>query len=254
MTVRYAEICDIGLKASENQDAVFCASGDEKGLFVVADGMGGHKNGAFASGVLKEMFSTWWDQNRDSTVKLDGRSACPDRIRDVIKNANRRILSSSPEGSICGSTVVALWIEGDSYTVFSCGDSRCYMITKKLFGFDMRCLTSDDVWENNPNNVKGLTDAQVRQHKNHGKLLRAVGTENEFVCSVRGDVLPEKSLFLLCSDGVYKYAGEEELYREVKKAWGKETDLKTCVQAVKNLVYRNGAPDIMSVILVSVGQ
>jgi len=254
MVIRHAEICDIGLRALENQDSVYCASGDGKGIFVVADGMGGHKNGAFASRTIRDGISQWWEQNSDSTVKIDGRSSCPEKIRDVLKAANRTIMNTTQTEGICGSTVVALWVEGNTYTVFSCGDSRCYMVRKKYLGLDLQCLTNDDVWENNLNNVKGLTEAQIRGHRNRGKLLRAVGTEEELVCFVRGDELPKKSLFLLCSDGVYKYVRENDLCREVKKAWGRDADLKACAQEIRKMVYESGAPDNLSVILVSVEQ
>ena len=66
MSIRYTALSEIGLKMNENQDGLFCAADGESGIFLVADGMGGHQDGAWASAAIVKKTSVWWDGYRAS--------------------------------------------------------------------------------------------------------------------------------------------------------------------------------------------
>lgn len=251
MNISFSEVCDIGLKAAENQDAVLCAMREEAGLFAVADGMGGHDGGAFASKTVLESLGAWWKQYTDTTVLVDGYQSNIDGIGEAAGNANKIIRESVGRGTVCGSTLVALWLDGSQYAVISCGDSRCYRVTQKFLSTSIECLTKDDVWQNKPSNVAGLSSEQIRSHRNYGKLLRAVGTEQSFSYSVNGGDITRDTLFVLCSDGIYKYLDRSVFEKCLKNAFYGD-DLNKSANELKQQVYKNGAPDNLSVVLVKV--
>ena len=166
-------------------------------------------------------------------------------------DANQEILDNTKEGEICGSTAIVLWIQENAWAVFSCGDSRCYHVYDSLLKKRVIQLTTDDVWENQQQNICDLSTAEIQQDVNFGRLIRAVGTNSNFSCSVRSDQMKDRTVFALCSDGIYKVCPERFLKKCLKKAMKTER-LKTCVEEIKNEVYQNGAPDNLSLILVHV--
>lgn len=250
MKIRYVTLSEIGLKRKENQDAVFCADNGPDGIFLVADGMGGHAEGARASAVIKGKLETWWmrytgRKERSSIFQV------MEEIQDILADANREILENTEKGEICGSTAVVLWVQGSDWAVFSCGDSRCYQVFQGRLTAHVRRLTTDDVWENQQKNVRGLSQEEVREHVNFGRLTRAVGTEEGFSCTVQSGQLEKTGLFALCSDGIYKYCPERYFKRALQKA-GRTERLETCMEEVRNAVYQSGAPDNLSLILIYV--
>jgi len=253
MTISYASVCDIGLKAKENQDAIFCGCSGNEGLFAVADGMGGHSDGSFASGTIRKNLQAWWERFADSTVQVDGYLHYFDSLEKVLEQSNEEIKAAMPPGTICGSTAVLLWLEDDSCGVLNCGDSRCYCICEREDGPAILQLSKDDIWENAERNVRGLTPEEIRAHRNRGKLTRAIGTERVLECHSNVNDLPEKSVFVLCSDGVYKHM-PEELFREmILSAYGKNgEELNRLVLAIRKKIFEYGATDNFSLILVSV--
>lgn len=252
MEITYAELTDKGARREENQDSLFCAEGDGTGLFAVADGMGGHSDGAYASNAVTEAVARWWKKHGDATALIEGSFLHTDSIKDALSEANDRIRESVPQGTLCGSTAVVLWIEDSAFSVLSCGDSRCYISRKKTFSTDFACLTTDDVWENDADKTDGLESDEILTHKNYGKLMRAIGTEKRFSCSVVSDELADGTAFLLCSDGVYKYADMDEIEKIMKKACRWSTDLSECVERIRELTFMAGAPDNLSAVIVRV--
>lgn len=252
MKISYAEKSDIGLKPLENQDAVFCSHEDDRGLFVIADGMGGHDGGAYASSTITGMLECWWNEKAEATIAVNDSENQIDSIRKVIHKANDSIRDSISDNSVCGSTVLTLWIDGKSYALFSCGDSRCYRVRRHFMNTEIECITSDDVWENNPDNITNMTEEEIHRHRNYGKLVRAVGTEKNFACTLRCDELSEDTLFILCSDGLYKYANTYKLNKIFGKAAIRGANLDSCADECIRLAYASGAPDNISVIFVKI--
>lgn len=253
MTIEYSEICEQGFRPEENQDSVFCASDDGVGLFVVADGMGGHFGGSAASGMVVKLLGEWWKKYISATVSLTGDYSDTgySGIKEVLSSANDLIRNANP-GVVTGSTAVVLYLEDNRYSVLSCGDSRCYRVTRKLFGTEEICITTDDVWENDPLIRNSKSEDEIRNHRNFGKLIRAVGTERDFSCTGVSGELNENCLFMLCSDGVYKYADEKKVSGVLRKALDKSSDLDFCLGKLKEYVYQAGAPDNFSAVLVRV--
>jgi len=252
MEIQYAVLNEIGLERKENQDAVFCASYDSTGIFLVADGMGGHTNGGRASRTIKKKVEAWWIRYKKNQEQSDFFQTI-EEIKTVLASANEEILENTKEGEICGSTVVLLWIQKNAWALFSCGDSRCYQINNSLFSGRIHQLTTDDVWENQRQNIDGLSKEEIQQHVNFGRLIRAVGTEPNLSCTVRSDRWKDKTVFALCSDGIYKYCSEKFFKKMLQKTIKAEC-LKSCIEEIRSEVYQNGAPDNLSFIFVSVSE
>lgn len=251
MVIQYSSICDIGLKAKENQDRVLCLSDDHGGLFVVADGMGGLADGSFASQTIVEELTSWWHHYSEETCPIDEEKNGTESLKEAIGRANEKILTGTPEGKRCGSTVVALLLEGNRYSVIYCGDSRCYRAERRMFTTEAACLTKDDIWENNETNIRGLTTEMIRNHRNRGKLVRAVGTGTAFSCSVLQGTMGKKTAFLLCSDGLHKRVSDADVEKALKQTLtGSIGLMKESCESLKKKVYARGASDNISIILV----
>jgi len=253
MKIQYSGICDIGLKAKENQDRIVCLTDDQCGLFAVADGMGGLANGSFASETIRQELESWWRHYNEETSPIDAEKSGTESLRKALSRANDKIIQGTPAGTRCGSTVVALLLEEDRYSVISCGDSRCYRAEKGFLTTRTECLTKDDVWENTESNVRNLSPEEVRRHRNRGKLVRAVGTGNVFSCSVKTGRISSKQVFLLCSDGMHKRVPGDEVEKSLKKViTADQEELNRVCDSLKKTVYKNGAGDNISIIIVSV--
>lgn len=248
MRICYEILNEIGLVRKENQDMVFGAHNDSEGIFLVADGMGGHTDGGKASRILRHKAEQWWKRHQKYGER-DNFFHVLEELKAALEEANQEIFKSTGKGEICGSTVVLLWLQGHAWAVLSCGDSRCYLVKAGLPIRKVRQVTTDDVWENQPQNVYGLSREEIQKHVYFGRLVHAVGTEENFVCTVRSDQLSGRTVFALCSDGIYRYCPEEYLKRQLKRAV-KAENLKDCAEKIKNQVYKNSAPDNLSFILI----
>jgi len=243
MKMIYEGLSEAGSR-EENQDCIFCASGSRSGVFLVADGMGGHQDGALASRCIRSKIKKAWEN-------LQNEGAGQMLFQEALEEANAVIRSLTPKGGVCGSTAVVLLISGSRYELYCCGDSHAYLLEKTLFGSKVKLISTDDVWENDPMNVAGMKAQEIRAHKNYGSLLRAVGTQEHFHCHTRSAKLKPGSLFALTSDGIYKYIDAFVFERELREALKKGgKGLAECIEHLKKLAYDAGAPDNLSVILV----
>lgn len=240
--MKYARVCDIGKVRSMNQDAVFAANKGHTGLFVVADGMGGHSRGERASRHIIKKIEEWWEnfcpEHYDDDFKMIMRA-----VQKVAEQANREIYQNYNRNDICGSTMVLLLIYKEVYGLLYAGDSRIYLYHRRK----LRQLTMDEVWENQ----SGLTlaEKEARWERCHGKLYNAVGISGTMQCNITTNELKPGMVFLLCSDGLYKYCSEKYLKKCLKKV-GKESIPEIITGAMLEKVYEQGAGDNVSIIVV----
>ena len=251
MSIRYTALSEIGLKMNENQDGLFCAADGESGIFLVADGMGGHQDGAWASAAIVKKTSVWWDGYRAS-LSRPGFFGGVEELKKIFSEVNQEIYSGTKKGELCGSTLVALWVDHGAWAVFSCGDSRCYQGKGRWLKREFCQLTSDDVWENQQQMIAGLSEDEIKRNKNYGRLVRAVGVQPKFQCSVQSESCKEETLFMLCSDGIYKYCPEEYLRKQAMEAL-QGRDLDQAAANIREQVLNNGAGDNLSLMLVLTG-
>lgn len=179
----------------------------ELGLFVVADGMGGHKGGEVAShlavetihGFIQDSAGTTditWPFGLETQWSIDA-----NRLTTAVRLANRKIFtegSKSPDLSGMGTTVVAMLVAGDKLTLVSVGDSRIYRFREG----SLEQLTQDDTWLASVLGAKQAEDAD-QSHPLRHVLTSVVGTRDDVKPGSREERVQPGDKFVLCTDGVH---------------------------------------------------
>lgn len=196
-------LCEKGPCRKENQDAILMCRFKRSGLFLVADGVGGCPSGAEASRYLVERYRQWWQEVFVSGPE-NSFSHFFAELKQLAEQINREICGQYGPGNSC-STVVLLFIHQGIFGYLSAGDSRIYFCGKN----GAKRITRDDTWENTPDAKEGSIHA--------GKIISAVGGDPCLEYSCATGSIHWGEVFLLCSDGIYKFVEESFLYRTLKK-------------------------------------
>lgn len=179
----------------------------ELGLYVVADGMGGHNAGEVASHLAVETihgFIADSARTADFTWPFGlevARSIDMNRLTTAVRLANRRIYdegSKHAELSGMGTTVVAALVAGNRMILASVGDSRIY----RYRNGSLEQLTEDDTWLNSVLGAKQAEEADASHPLRH-VLTSVVGTRDDVKPGAREELLLPGDTFVLCSDGVH---------------------------------------------------
>lgn len=221
-----------GRVRDHNEDS-FCAR-EPHGLWAVADGMGGHEGGEWASAKLVEKLD-------EVELPKNFEHAC-EAVAEAIRKANRAILVEARQrGKQMGSTIVVLLVQEQNYAVIWVGDSRAYLLRDGEF----KQLSRDHT------QVQEMVDRGIMRPEdaiNHpmGHILsRAVGVREEVqVDRVTGEVLPG-DVFLLSSDGLHGYVEESEIARSLARGSPERAS-----EELVEMTLQNGAPDNVTVIAV----
>ena len=232
-------ITDIGRRRKINQDYVYTSEvpvGNLPNLFIVADGMGGHNAGDFASKVTVEtMLRTIGSSKESNPGAIFG---------EAISAANEcvhRIASENPEFEGMGTTVVAATCMGKCLQVANVGDSRLYVINKEV-----KQITRDHSLVEEMVRMGGLDRISARNHPDKNIITRAVGVG----VSVEPDFftveLEEGDIVLMCSDGLTNMLEDEE----IRMLLGGARDIVEKAQSLVEAANENGGKDNISVILI----
>ncbi|NQD93728.1 serine/threonine-protein phosphatase [Pseudomonas sp. CrR25] len=198
---RSAARTDTGKVRARNEDAFLALP--EQGLWVVADGMGGHQNGALASRLIVELLAEPSEGDLPQRV---------DQLRKRLHGLNRRLgqeltVTAERPDTLIGSTVVALLAEGERAVCVWAGDSRCYLWR----GSRLYQLSRDHSLLQQLIDEQQLSPEQAARHPAAHALTRAIGASEELKLELLElDVLPGDA-FLLCSDGLYQGLSADEL-------------------------------------------
>ena len=231
---------DIGLKRKLNQDYVFTADrsvGKLPNLYLVADGMGGHKAGGFASKYTVETIVEVVNSKKEENVFS--------LLHQAIVEANYRIRRKAAEDDSMagmGTTLVAATIIDEVLYVANVGDSRLYLVSDEI-----RQITIDHSLVEEMVRMGGINREQARNHENKNIITRAIGAQT----SVNPDFFevklnPGERIFM-CTDGVSNMLTDEEIL-EILKEDGTDEDRVEKIVAVAN---EHGGRDNMGIILVN---
>lgn len=170
-----------------NEDCYLSRS--DRGLWAVADGMGGHSDGITAASIV---ISALEDAAENGST-LDDES-----VRKALEHSNRLICAMEKPGRVSGATIVAAWRDGEELVVYWAGDSRAYHVS----GGKARMLTSDHSVVQELVDAGAISAAEAKSHPQSHVITRALGVRSEVeVESVRVRFRPG-DLVLLCSDGL----------------------------------------------------
>lgn len=235
-------ITDIGEKRRINQDYVFCELnpiGNLPNLFIVADGMGGHKAGDYASRFCVEFF-TQHIRNSSQTSPIT-------LIEEAINATNEAIYKMSKEQvefEGMGTTFVVATIFKNEMYVANIGDSRLYVIDSQI-----RQITEDHSLVQAMVNTGELNRDEARAHPNKNIITRALGV-NEIAQPDFFEVeLSRGDIVLMCSDGLTNMLEDENIERIIRK---NVNDPKTAAETLVKQANENGGKDNIAVIVIKV--
>ncbi|PZA05766.1 MULTISPECIES: Stp1/IreP family PP2C-type Ser/Thr phosphatase [unclassified Meiothermus] len=227
---------DPGRKRADNQDAVAQELMPYGGIFVVADGMGGHRTGALAAQLAVEKICE----------VLRAEKPLPKRLVEAFEVANAVIYEAGqkPESRGMGTTATALWLDLPYALIAHVGDSRAYLLRKG----QLSQLTQDHSWVAERVRQGLLTEEEAKNHRWRNVITNALGSFPEVRVDLLGVKVEPGDIFLLCSDGLSGVL-EDRVLAEMLRNHPPHEAAERLVQ----LANEWGGPDNISVVVVSVG-
>lgn len=236
-------VTDIGRKRQLNQDYVFsCAKpmGNMPNLFIVADGMGGHKAGDYASKCTVETI--------EKEIKLSFEKNPTIIIKKAIQKANKEIRKRAAEDSNLqgmGTTVVVATVIGKYLQVANVGDSRLYVVNDT----EIKQITRDHSLVEEMIRLGGITREDARLHPDKNIITRAIGVKDEVEIDFFTVELRPSDCILMCSDGLTNMLPDKEIL-EILKEHNDPKQLQEAAQALIDAANNNGGKDNIAVVLV----
>lgn len=232
---------DVGLKREINQDSILV---DQKlGLYIVADGMGGHKGGEVASALAVETVRETVETQLSNKEKVTPRDLIVQSYREASARIYNKSTLEEPDLMGMGTTMVLAFSSGNRMFFGNVGDSRAYLFRDN----HLWQLTEDHslVSEQVRAGIISEDDAEFMAGRN--VITRSVGFEKDVEVDVLERDMHAGEMVLLCSDGLCGLISDEQIVEILKKNTG--TDIvNKCVEAAKSA----GGDDNISVIVLKV--
>lgn len=235
-------ITDIGERRNINQDYVFCeenAIGNLPNLFIVADGMGGHNAGDYASRFCVEYFT--------QRIKESTKASPIAMIEAAIKETNDILRGKAQEQSELegmGTTFVAATIFHKDMYVANIGDSRLYVIGK-----EMKQITEDHSLVEAMVKNGELDREEARVHPNKNIITRAIGANTTVEPDFFEVNLVDGDIVLMCSDGLTNMLEDEVIEKIIRD---NSDDLELAAQTLVKSANTNGGKDNITIIIIKV--
>jgi protein phosphatase len=240
-----------GLRRDENEDA-YCVRADV-GLYIVADGMGGHAAGEVASRLATDTIESFvsdtrnadpnqtWPFPYDPTLSLDG-----NRLKAAFRLANRKIAAAMEENDrLRGmATTAAAVLVNRQPVVAHVGDSRVY----RWRGGRLHQITEDHSWVSEQVRAGVLTDADARRHPWRNVVTRALSGGDDPDVEVADVDLEPGDRLIVCSDGLSGVVTSDRL----QEILGAGTSLEDTCQALIDAANEAGGPDNITVAMLQV--
>ena len=246
-------VTDVGRERSVNQDYVYYSlteTGSLPNLFLVADGMGGHKAGDMASRYTVETFVSLV---QDSTLK-DPVSI----INNAVTQVNRRLLQKAAESENyegMGTTLVAATVYDNILRVANVGDSRLYILGNEITQITrdhslveemvrLGEVRKEDAKDHPDKNI--INREQARNHEKKNIITRAIGGYDTVEAEMFSVDLKPNDCILMCTDGLSNMVEDADILKIVKSAPDIETAAKNLVAAAN----ANGGKDNITVMII----
>lgn len=229
---------DVGQVRKLNQDYLYTSEkpvGNLDNLFIVADGMGGHQAGDYASKFTVQ-----------SVVELIGQSEETEPVKiieNAILEANRKLLkkAETPELSGMGTTLVVCTIHEREACIANVGDSRLYVIDETI-----RQITHDHSLVEEMVRMGELEPESARLHPNKNIITRAIGAGEEVKIDFFQIELSEHSVILMCSDGLTNMVEDDD----IKFIIDRQRDVVEITESLIHAANENGGKDNIAIIII----
>lgn len=245
----------IGLQRDHNEDALFMLTStiasDTRnipfGLYIVADGMGGHLHGEVASALAVRAMSGYIIRNIYAPILSVTHQDQDRSIQEVMQagmiEANRAILANALGG---GTTMTAVLVLGDQLTLAHVGDSRAILVKKD----SAEVITRDHSLVKRLEELGQISPEEAASHPQRNVLYRALGQKEPFEPDIFTAPVPKGEHLLICSDGLWGLVPQEKIIDLVKNS---PTPQDAC-QKLIDAANAAGGPDNISAILVVLPQ
>ena len=229
---------DVGKKREVNQDYVYVTDnpvGSLPNLLVVADGMGGHKAGDFASTFTVEVLEREIQESMEKDPKK--------LILSAIQTANHRLIevaSRDVKLNGMGTTLVVATVIGNMLYFANVGDSRLYLISDEI-----RQLSKDHSLVEEMVRLGGIKEEEAKHHPDKNIITRAIGVQEDVEADFFEQRLHKGDMILMCTDGLSNMVEDEEIYSIVKSG-------RDIVEAVTYLIEKaneHGGKDNIGIVL-----
>lgn len=204
--MKFIALSDVGKKRENNEDYYFTSNDDNFPLFIIADGIGGHKSGEVASKMTVESIISSL-KNIQAYPNLE---ALEKDFIKAISDANRTVYNKSQEDSKMlnmGSTLTVLYKYKTSVLIGNVGDSRAYSITDT----EIRQLTEDDTLVNSLYKLGRITKDEAKNHPKRNMITNAIGTDLTIDINLIQYNFKPGEYILLCTDGLSDMVKDEEI-------------------------------------------
>lgn len=236
--VRTAVITHAGLVRRQNEDNFLMLP--EYNLFAIADGMGGHQGGAYASSLALQVI-------KEEIISSKGKEKedLREELSQAVQRANEKVFTRGHlEGDKAGmgTTLTAVLIQDWVAHLAHVGDSRAYLLRENAF-----CpLTKDHSLVGELLRHGSLTKREAESHPQKHLLTRALGVEEEVKVDTSSMSLCMGDLLFLCTDGLTNLVQDEEIH----KAFAKEMKLEKTLEGLMDLALKRGGQDNITMIAI----
>ncbi|HEY7615398.1 MAG TPA: protein phosphatase 2C domain-containing protein, partial [Terriglobales bacterium] len=242
---------DIGRRRENNEDALLCLSGvlgsqndgNPLGIYVIADGMGGHRNGEIASEIAVRALGAHLVGKLYKPMFGPEPNPTEESLREIMETAvhvaHTAVKRAAPGG---GCTLTAALMVGAQVVIAHLGDSRAYAIARNG---KIESLTKDHSLVKRLQEMGQLTAEEAATHPQKSVLYRALGQGEAAQADIFSATLPNPGYLMICSDGLWGVVDEDEMERIVNSAASPYLACQQLVEAANAA----GGPDNISVIL-----
>lgn len=242
--MQFEILSDIGKKRTVNEDsaAVFTLP-EGITLAVIADGMGGHRGGDFASSTAIKVIGE--EFMKLTASQFEQQEDWAEWLKETVLYVNRMLFNQANENEELkgmGTTLEAILIKGRTCLGLHIGDSRVYAITEK----EIRQMTTDHSYVNVLVDSGEITEQEAEVHPQRNWIMKALGSERSIDPDCYSVELDEEMYLLLCTDGLSNKVDDHLMQTIVLS----NTTLSECAKALVDTANKMGGEDNISVILI----
>ncbi len=241
---------DVGQRRDHNEDSFLVDAG--LGLFIVADGMGGHAGGGTASRLAVDTIQGSVKAARDREPDLFGaptgveESPLPDVLREAVEAACTKIFETAqgdPDLAGMGTTVTAALVDGRTAFIAHVGDSRCYLLREAR----IYQVSEDHSLVNEQLKAGAISLDEAKHSRFKNIITRSVGFEQQVQVDLMGIELETDDILLLCCDGLSNLVDDAEILHVTQ-----EFPLEEAPSRLIELANERGGDDNITVVVIRV--
>lgn len=250
MEIEAFGLTDVGKVREANEDSFLIDA--ERNLFIVADGMGGHKGGGYASsnavsGIKNEIARMEESQDTTAPAQDDtGRTPLQVRMNNALLATNEILYQTALADSSLrgmGTTVTAIQLDHDSVNIAHVGDSRLYMLRDG----ELSQVTNDHSWVQEQVDAGLLTEEEAKTHPLKNIITRSMGHDRDLLVDLLKEEYRPNDVYFMCSDGLSNMVEDDIVHKVLL-----ENEPEPAAKELIRLALEAGGVDNITVVIVKI--